>query len=95
MTAFFSPTLKKRPGTLLVLLLVAFGTCAINVYYKDVDLSKFVDSMVAITVTFLFFRIIMEQIVAQRIHEPKTRYSFRKKTHILFLVISFVIVLRI
>ena len=95
MTTFFSPTLKKRLGALLVLSTLAFGTWAVNVYYKDVDLSKIVVSTIAITVMFLFFRIIMEQIVAQRIHEPKTRYSFRKTTYILFLVTSFVIVLRI
>jgi small-conductance mechanosensitive channel len=95
MMTFISPTLKKRLGVLLVLSTLAFGTWAINVYYKDVDLSKFVDSTIAITASFLFFRIIMEQIVAQRIHEPKTRYSFRKTTYILFLVTSFIIVLRI
>jgi len=95
MTTFISPTLKKRLFMLLVLLVLAFGSWAVNVYYKDVDLSKFVDSAIAITLSFLFFRIIMEQIVAQRIHEPKTRYSFRKTTYILFLVTSFVIVLRI
>jgi small-conductance mechanosensitive channel len=95
MTTFFSPTLKRRLGTFLVLLLLAFGTWSVNFYYKNIDLSKFVDSTIAITISFLFFRIIMEQIVAQRIHEPKTRYSFRKTTYILFLVTSFVIVLRI
>lgn len=95
MTTFISPTLKKRLVMLVVLLILAFGSWTINVYYKDVDLSKFVNSAIAITLSFLFFRIIMEQIVAQRIHEPKTRYSFRKTTYILFLVTSFVIVLRI
>lgn len=92
---FFSPTLKNRLSMLLGLLILAIGSWTINVYYKDVDLAKFVYSTIAITLSYLFFRIIMEQIVARRIHEPKTRYSFRKTTHILFLVTSFIIVLRI
>lgn len=95
MTIFSSRTLKKRLGVFLVLLILALGSWVVNFYYKDVDLAKFVYSTIAITLTYLFFRIIMEQIVARRIHEPKTRYSFRKTTHILFLVTSFVIVLRI
>jgi small-conductance mechanosensitive channel len=95
MTTFISPILKKRLGMFLVLLILAFGSWAVNVYYKDVDLANFVYSAIAITLTYLFFRIIMEQLVARRIHEPKTRYSFRKTTHILFLVTSFIIVLRI
>jgi small-conductance mechanosensitive channel len=95
MTTFFSLTFKKRLGMLLVLLILASGSWAVNVYFKNVDLAKFVYSTVTITLTYLFFRIVMEQIVARRIHEPKTRYSFRKTTHILFLVTSFIIVLRI
>ena len=95
MKTFISQTFKKRLGTLLILLILAFGSWAANIYYKNVDLSKFVNSTIAITLSFLFFQIFMEQIVAQRIQEAKTRYSFRKTTHILFLVTSFIIVLRI
>ncbi len=93
--SLLSPTFRKRLSALLVLLVLAIGSWAANFYYQNVDLGKFVYSTIAITVSFLFFRIFMEQIVARRIHEPKTRYSFRKTTHILFLVTSFVIVLRI
>jgi hypothetical protein len=95
MTTYLSQTMKNRLGTLLVLLILASGSWSANFYYKDVDLAKFVYSTIAITLSYLFFRIFMEQIVARRIHEAKTRYSFRKTTHILFLVTSFIIVLRI
>lgn len=95
MTTLLSSTLQKRIGVFLLLSILAFASWAVNFYYKDVDLAKFFYSTVAITLSYLFFRIILEQIIAKRIHEPKTRYSFRKTTHILFLVTSFVVVLRI
>jgi len=95
MTTFLSTTLQKRIGVFVMLSILAFASWAFNVYYKDVDLTKLFSSAVAVALSYLFFRIILEQLTAQRIHEPKTRYSFRKTTQILFLVTSFVLVLRI
>lgn len=78
-----------------MLSMLAFASWAVNVYYKDVDLTKLFSSAVVVALSYLFFRISLEQLTAQRIHEPKTRYSFRKTTQILFLVTSFVLVLKI
>jgi small-conductance mechanosensitive channel len=95
MTSLLSSTLQKRIGVLAILSFLAFASWAVNVYYKDIDLTKFFFSAIAIALSYLFFRIILEQIIAKRIREPKTRYSFRKTTQILFLVTAFILVLRI
>jgi small-conductance mechanosensitive channel len=91
----FSSTLQKRIGifSILGVLAVAFGT--VNVYTQDVNLSKLFYSVVAIAFSYLFFRIILEQLIAKEILESKTRYSFRKTTSLLFLITSFVVILRI
>jgi small-conductance mechanosensitive channel len=95
MTGLLSSTLQKRIGVFVMFSILAFTSWAVNVYYKDVDLTKLFSSALAVALAYLFFRIILEQIIAKRIREPKTRYSFRKTTQILFLVTSFVLVLRI
>jgi small-conductance mechanosensitive channel len=95
MTILQSSTLQKRIGVFVMLSILAGASWAVNIYYKDVDLTKLFSSAVAVALSYLFFRIILEQLIAQRIHEPKTRYSFRKTTQILFLVTSFFLVLRI
>jgi small-conductance mechanosensitive channel len=90
-----SSTLRKRIGVFSVLGILAVASWLINYYTNDVNLSKLFYSSVAMALSYLFFRIILEQIIAKGIHESKTRYSFRKTTSLLFLITSFVVILRI
>ena len=48
-----------------------------------------------LTILYLLFRIAFEVVVAKRIRESKTRYSFRKTVSILYLVVSVAIMIRI
>ena len=52
-------------------------------------------SLVAVAVSYLFLKLLLEGIVGSRIKEARARYSFRKATQLLFLIVSFVIVLRV
>ena len=44
---------------------------------------------------YLFFKILLEALVSKEIKKSRSRYTFRKTTQILFLVISFIAILRI
>lgn len=52
-------------------------------------------TFLALTILYLVFPIDFEEIVAKRIREPKTRYSFRKTVSILYLVLFAAIIIRI
>ena len=52
-------------------------------------------SLVAVAASYLFLKLLLEGIVGSRIKEARARYSFRKATQLLFLIASFVIVLRV
>jgi len=67
----------------------------LNLKYEDIDLAKVFYSFVAIAISYLLLKLILEGLVSKKIKESKARYSFRKTTQILFIVISFIIVLRV
>ena len=52
-------------------------------------------TFLTLTILYFLFRIAFEVVVAKRIRESKTRYSFRKTVSILYLVVSVAIMLRI
>jgi small-conductance mechanosensitive channel len=90
-----APALIKRIGVFLVLVSLSLVVWAVNFQYHDARLSKLLYSLVAVAAGYLLLRIGLEELIARRIQEARTRYSFRKTTQILFYVISFVIILRI
>lgn len=81
--------------TFLVLVGFAGLAWSLNIRYENVDLEKLFYSFTAIAFSYLFLKLLLEEIVAKRIREQKSRYTFRKTTQILFLIVSFIIILRI
>jgi small-conductance mechanosensitive channel len=85
----------KKLIVFLILAGIAGSTWFINLSRESIDLGKIVYSFIAITVSYLFFKLLLEEIVAKRIRDQKSRYTFRKTTQLLFIVTAFVIILRI
>jgi len=52
-------------------------------------------TFLALSILYFVFRLAFEEIVAKRIKEPKTRYSFRKTVSILYLVVFVAIIIRV
>lgn len=52
-------------------------------------------SFIAITLAYFIFKVLLEGLVAGKIKDGKTRYSFRKTTSTLYLTVAFIVVLRI
>ncbi|MFC1622793.1 mechanosensitive ion channel family protein [Patescibacteria group bacterium] len=76
---------------LVITLLLAIS----NAYYKEEDFEKIVQTAIAISSTYFLFKIILEAILSRKLKNARSRYSFRKTVHILFLLISFIVILRI
>lgn len=85
----------KKLVNLIILTTIAVLAWFLNLKYATIDLNNIFYSFVAITFSYLIFKLILEGMISRQIKESKTRYSFRKTTQILFIIISFVIVLRI
>jgi small-conductance mechanosensitive channel len=85
--------------TKLINFIVLVGISALawflNLKFANVDLDKTFYTFVAIAVSYLLFKLILEGTVSKRIKESKTRYSFRKTTQLLFVAASSIIILRI
>lgn len=82
----------------VILLVIAGLAWVVNLKYPDVDainLVKVSYSFTAIAVSYLFLKLLLAEFVSNRIKDQKTRYTFRKTTQTLFLLISFIIVLRV
>lgn len=81
--------------TFAILISIAILTWFINLKYDNIDISKISYSFTTISISYLFFKILLEETVAKRIREQRMRYTFRKTMQMLFLVVAFIVILRI
>jgi small-conductance mechanosensitive channel len=66
-----------------------------NFTYENIYLDKLTYSFLAIAIVYLIFKFLLEGAIAKNIKDSRTRYSFRKTIELLFISISFIVVLRI
>lgn len=85
----------KKLFVVVSLIVASFAAGFTNLKYDNFDLDKFSYSFLTIAILYFIFKILLEEAVAKRIENFKTRYSFRKTTQVLFLVVSSVVILRI
>lgn len=85
----------RKYFTFLALAVLSGLTWYVDRQFENVDLKKVFYSLLAVTASYLLFKLVLEGLVSRRIKDSKTRYSFRKTAQILFVVVSFIFVLRI
>jgi small-conductance mechanosensitive channel len=77
-------------------LLAVTGLCwLLKTKYPLNNVDKLFYSLVAISISYFFLKVLLEGIVGRRIKEPKARYSLRKSAQLLFIFASSIIVLRV
>jgi small-conductance mechanosensitive channel len=81
--------------TFVIFLALTIGVWLVNLRFQDVELDKFLYTAITIVIFYFVFRILLEGTVARQIRDSKMRYSFRKTMYILFVIVSFVVILRI
>jgi len=67
----------------------------LNINYQNADLSKIFQSFTSIAVIYLVLKVFLEGAISKRITDSRARYSFRKTTQILFILVASIVVLRI
>ena len=70
-----------------VLVVVSVFIWAVSLQYDVIYMDKLLQTTVALAGIYLIFKIILEEIVAKRISDPKPRYSFRKAVSITYLAL--------
>ncbi len=83
----------------IVILLSLFGVGLALLFadsqYPDVSLQKGYVTAFAAAICYLLLKLLLDELVIRRVRTAKTRYSLRKTTATLFLVMLTVVVLRI
>jgi len=74
---------------------LALVAWVINIAYASVSINKIIYSFVAISVAYFLFKIVLEEVISKRIRESKARYTFKKTTSILFIILSTFLILNI
>lgn len=85
----------RRYFTFLALAVLAGLAWYANRELENPQLEKVFYSFLAVAASYLLFKLVLEGLIGRRIKDSRTRYSFRKTAQILFIVISFIVVLRI
>ena len=85
-----------KKAVILSLLMISSGLFwLVHFRYPNPYVRNVFYTFLTLTILYFLFRIAFEVVVAKRIRESKTRYSFRKTVSILYLVVSVAIMLRI
>lgn len=87
--------LLRKLRTFFILCVVAIFFGVGSFFFENQYFSKLLQTLVAITTIYLIFKILLETLISKKIRDTRSRYSFRKTIHIIFLVIAFIIILRI
>lgn len=85
----------KKLITFLLLIGLAIIFWFADLRYPSITLRKLSYTFVTLALCYFLFKLILEEPILKSIKESKTRYSFRKTTSLLYLIVSFVIILRI
>jgi small-conductance mechanosensitive channel len=85
----------RRYFTFLVLVALSGLVWYLNYRLPKLDLAKVFYSFLTVAAAYLLFKLVLEGLISRRIKDSKTRYSFRKTSQILFIVVSFIVILRI
>ena len=87
--------MMQRIVILLSLFGIAFALLFADSQYPDVSLQKGYVTAFAAAVCYLLLKLLLDELVIRRVRTAKTRYSLRKTTATLFLVMLTIVVLRI
>jgi small-conductance mechanosensitive channel len=85
----------KKLFIFIVLAILTGVAWTTSLNYSSLSVNKIVYSLVAITASYLVFKLFLEGAVSKKINDSRAQYSFRKTTQLLFIVVSLIIILRI
>lgn len=85
----------RRVFNLSIFLILTIAGWYLNLRFQNPDLEKILYTLAAITAAYFVFEVLLEGLIANRIEDNKSRYTFRKTTDLLFFVITGIVALQI
>lgn len=79
--------------TILVIISIFFGFTDLN--YPNPYLEKMFYTSISLFIIYLIFKVIFEGIIAKKIKDSRTKYSFRKTVSIIYLLVFLLVILRV
>jgi small-conductance mechanosensitive channel len=85
----------KKYITFIILLITSLFAWAGNYYYPQLNLKNIALSFSIFTVSYLIFKVILENSLFIHITNKKTRYTFKKIISLFYLFVTTILILRI
>lgn len=82
---------------LIFAVLSAIGGAAwyLNLRFQGMELAKLGYSFLVVAASYVILKVLLDAFISRKIKDSRARYSFRKTIQFLFIVVSFVVILRI
>lgn len=85
----------KKFIVFLIFFIITILCVLASLYNENEYLEKMLYTCGTLSILYLFFKIVLEVFVAKKIQDSRSRYSFRKTMHILFIIVFCIALLRI
>lgn len=85
----------QRIFFLMILIIIAAGTWFVSQQYPHPMLDSAFNTLVALSVLYFVFKIVLDKIVADKLEDAKLRYSFRKAVSIAYVIVLFIAIITI
>jgi small-conductance mechanosensitive channel len=85
----------QRIFFLLILAAVTAGTWFVAQQYPHPMLESAINTLVALAVLYLVFKVVLDGAVADKLDEPRLRYSFRKAISFAYILVLFITIITI
>jgi small-conductance mechanosensitive channel len=73
---------RSKAITTILLIALTFTFLIINIQYPNPYIQKALYSVIAVTIVYLVFQVVLEEYATIRLKDSKTRYTFRKVLYI-------------
>ncbi|MBU0527602.1 mechanosensitive ion channel family protein [Candidatus Micrarchaeota archaeon] len=79
----------------LILIALTAGTWFVSQQYPHPMLDSAINTLIALTILYLVFKLVLDKVVADKLDDPKLRYSFRKAVSFAYVIVLFIAVITI
>ncbi len=85
----------QRIFFLLILVALTAGAWFVSQQYPHPMLDSAINTLIALSILYLVFKIVFDKAVADKLDDPKLRYSFRKAVSLAYVIVLFVAIITI
>jgi small-conductance mechanosensitive channel len=85
----------QRLFFLLVMVAVSTAAWFVSQQYPHPMLDSAVNTLIALSILYLIFKVVLDKAVADKLEDPRLRYSFRKAVSFAYVIVLFIAIITI